>query len=99
MVPPKICPICKEKVIANWESTCQHCWDKLVEHDLCKICKGIGTVAEEIINGNHHTEIMKCPECEGSGYTGIWRLQIIVFNHVRENCRRCGFDPIVEMPF
>lgn len=99
MLPQKVCPICKKKIIAGWESACQSCWNKVIEHDLCPICRGACTIPEEEINGNHYTKAVKCPECNGTGYTGEWHKNLIIFNHGREVCRKAGFDPIIRMPF
>lgn len=33
MVAPKLCMICKEKIIESWESACGNCWQKLEKRE------------------------------------------------------------------
>jgi len=91
MVALKLCLMCKQRVIASWESACSDCWRKLVEHDLCPMCHGSGTYAEHNHNGGF-TNIMVCPTCKGEKYTGHWREWVITLNHIREILRSCGVD-------
>lgn len=83
--------MCKQRVIASWESVCSNCWAKLEEHDVCPMCLGHGSIPETNTNGGF-TLIRECPECDGSGYTGKWRQQMILLNHCREFLRDCGVD-------
>jgi len=97
-LPPKICPMCKQRNIASWESTCAFCWAKIITHDICPMCMGKGGIHQENINGGFTTGLC-CPKCGGSGFTGVWRINMIIFNNFREFCRSCGFDPIVEIRY
>jgi len=33
MVTPKICLICKERIIESWESACASCWEKMTDDE------------------------------------------------------------------
>jgi len=91
MVAPKICLMCKERIIQSWESVCAVCWRKVEKHDLCPMCLGGKSIGQENVNGGF-TTIISCPECNGTGYTGKWHQWLIVLNHCREFLRSCGVD-------
>jgi len=86
----KFCLLCKRGHLQSWESLCSYCWKKVEEHDLCWICKGTGTVAEKI--GDVVSEIIKCPNCGGTGYKGKWREGVKFLNSFREILLSCGID-------
>lgn len=83
--------MCKQRVIASWESACEDCWRKVVEHDLCPMCHGKKTVSETNDNGGFTLQ-RKCLNCDGTGYTGHRRESMIRLNYVREILRECGID-------
>jgi len=82
--------MCKRGNLQSWESACSHCWQKATEHDLCWACNGSGLVPQRI--DNHVSEITKCPNCNGTGYKGKWRQQLMTLNTIREELRACGID-------
>lgn len=95
MVPPKICMMCRQRIIQSWESVCSSCWKKVIEHDLCPVCHG----EKNIPFTNYDvgiTVMLNCPKCNGTGYTGDWRINLILLNYAREFLRECGVD-ITEM--
>jgi len=33
LVAPKLCMMCKQRVVASWESACNNCWQKLKKRE------------------------------------------------------------------
>jgi len=91
LVAHKLCLICKQRVIASWESACEDCWRAIVEHDLCPMCHGKQVISTTNQNG-YFTYTSVCTRCNGTGWVGNWREYVIMLNHVRETLRECGVD-------
>lgn len=90
MVGKKYCLMCGMGKLAPWESACNYCWDKAREHDKCWECKGFGHILNKI--DGKAAGYTPCTVCDGYGFKGKWRSQLILLNHIREFLRSCGMD-------